>query len=102
MNDTASIGLPGAARQLGVSVRVLRRAIRTGRLAAPEQLSATSTLPSDWVQSAKAAIEASPQTLGSATPQKVPPFARYRGTSAWRKYSTRVKEYAEYRANQAK
>lgn len=29
---------------------------------------------------------------------KVPPFARYKGTSAWRKYKVRVKEYAAYRA----
>ena len=30
--------------------------------------------------------------------QKVPPFARYEGTSAWRKYRRRAREYARFRA----
>jgi hypothetical protein len=30
--------------------------------------------------------------------QKVPPFARYKGTSAWRKYRRRAREYARFRA----
>jgi len=30
--------------------------------------------------------------------QKVPPFARYKGTSAWRKYRNRVREYARFLA----
>ncbi|MEJ1977907.1 MAG: hypothetical protein WDN49_19175 [Acetobacteraceae bacterium] len=30
--------------------------------------------------------------------QKVPPFARYRGTSAWRKNRRRIHEYAKFRA----
>ena len=30
--------------------------------------------------------------------QKVPPFARYPGTSAWRKYRVRVRAYAAYLA----
>ncbi len=30
--------------------------------------------------------------------QKVPPFARYEGTSAWRKNRRRVREYARFRA----
>ncbi len=30
--------------------------------------------------------------------QKVPPFARYKGTSAWRKYRNRAREYARFRA----
>ena len=29
---------------------------------------------------------------------KVPPFARYKGTSAWRKDHRRAREYARYRA----
>ena len=29
---------------------------------------------------------------------KVPPFARYEGTSAWRKYPRKVKAYALYQA----
>ncbi len=30
--------------------------------------------------------------------QKVPPFARYQGTSAWRKDRRRAREYAKFRA----
>ena len=30
--------------------------------------------------------------------QKVPPFARYEGTSAWTKNRRRVREYARFRA----
>ena len=30
--------------------------------------------------------------------QKVPPFARYEGTSAWRKDRRRVRAYARFRA----
>ena len=30
--------------------------------------------------------------------QKVPAFARYEGTSAWRKYRRRVREYARFQA----
>ena len=30
--------------------------------------------------------------------QKVPPFARFKGTSAWRKYRRRAREYARFRA----
>jgi hypothetical protein len=44
------------------------------------------------------AAEASPNALSRATAQKVPPFARYKGTSAWRKYSRRVREHARFQA----
>ena len=30
--------------------------------------------------------------------QKVPPFARFKGTSAWRKYRRRAREYARFLA----
>ncbi len=33
-----------------------------------------------------------------ASRQKVPPFARYKGTSAWRKDRRRAREYARFRA----
>ncbi len=33
-----------------------------------------------------------------AARQKVPPFARYQGTSAWRKDRRRVREYAKFQA----
>ncbi len=37
-----------------------------------------------------------------ASRQKVPPFARYKGTSAWRKDRRRAREYARFLASQAK
>ena len=40
---------------------------------------------------------ATPRTYPAARP-KVPPFARYKGTSAWRKNKRRVKAYALYLA----
>lgn len=101
MSDTATIGLPEAAHQLGVSIRVLRRAIRSGKLPAPPHLTATSKLPAGWVQEAKAAIEASPKALVAAFPQKVPPFARFKGTSVWRQFKRRAREYADFRAQNA-
>ena len=35
MNDTHTMGLPDAARHFGVSIRVLRRAMRNGTIPAP-------------------------------------------------------------------
>jgi hypothetical protein len=35
MNDTTKLGFPEAARTLGVPLRVLRRAIFTGKIPAP-------------------------------------------------------------------
>lgn len=45
----------------------------------------------------------SPSSLPEAAPsrrkaQKVPPFARYKGTSAWRKDRKRAREYARFLA----
>ncbi len=99
MSDTAPIGLPDAARQLGVPLHTLRRAIRSGRIPAPPHLTATATLPAGWLESAQAAVEADPHALRRTVQQKVPPFARYKGTSAWRKYANRVREYAHYQAS---
>jgi hypothetical protein len=98
MTDTTTLGFPDAARQLGVPIRVLRRAIRAGRLPAPPDLSATATIPAEWLQGAEAAAAASPKALSRSAPQKVPAFARYRGTSAWRKYANRVRAYNEFQA----
>lgn len=41
-----------------------------------------------------------PEAVGrrAAARQKVPPFARYKGTSAWRKDRRRVRAYARFRA----
>ena len=41
---------------------------------------------------------ATPSVKPGKTRQKVPPFARYKGTSAWRKDRRRVREYARFRA----
>ena len=98
MSDTAKLGLPDAARHLGVSVGVLRRAIRAGRIPAPPHLTATVALPAEWLESVKAAVEASPKALSGALLQRVAPFARYEGTSAWRKYSSRVREFNHFHA----
>jgi hypothetical protein len=98
MNETSKLSFPEAARRFGVTIRVLRRAIRTGRLPAPPHLTATASLPAEWFASAQAAVAASPKALSQSTTQKTPAFARYEGTSAWRKYSNRVRDYARFRA----
>jgi hypothetical protein len=102
MTDTTTLGLPEAARRLGVPIRVLRHAIRAGRIPAPPHLTATSVLTEAWFERAQAAAHASPKALGRSFAQKVPPFARYEGTSAWRKYANRVREYAHFRAHEAR
>jgi hypothetical protein len=96
MSETSKLSFPEAARRFGVTVRVLRSAIRAGRLPAPPQLSATAILPAEWLASAQAAVAASPKALSQGTTQKVPAFARYKGTSVWRKYPARVREYARF------
>jgi hypothetical protein len=99
MNDTSRLSLPDAARRLGVPVRVLRSAMRAGRIPAPPHLTAISVLPDGWLESVEAAVAASPKALNRVCAQKVPAFARYEGTSAWRKYSNRVREYNRFRAS---
>jgi hypothetical protein len=96
-NDTA-LGFPEAARRLGVPLRILRNAIRAGKLPAPPQVGATASLPAEWLDRVYAAIAASPFALKRRPDQKAPPFARYEGTSAWRKYRNRVREYTSFRA----
>nr|WP_294555942.1 hypothetical protein [uncultured Rhodopila sp.] len=102
MTDTAQLGLPEAARHFGVPLRVLRRAIRAGKIPAPAKLTATSTLPPEWLASAKAAVEASPNALSRQPRQRVPAFARYEGTSAWHKHRVRVRAFARFRAAEAR
>ena len=97
MSDPSPIGFPEAARRLGVSLRVLRQAIRAGKIPAPPHVSATAVLPAEWLARAEAAVEASPKALNRGVAQKVPAFARYEGTSAWRKYGHRVREYNRFR-----
>jgi hypothetical protein len=101
ISTSASFGFPEAARRLGVPLRVLRRAIRAGHIPAPSPANATATLSAAWLSQAEAAAKASPAAFSRAFTQKVPPFARYEGTSAWRKYTNRVREYAQFRASTA-
>jgi hypothetical protein len=97
MSDT-QLGFPDAARRLGVPLRVLRHAIRAGKIPAPPHRSATASLPAEWLDRAQAAAEASPHALSRPPSQKAAPFARYVGTSAWRKYKNRVREYKAFQA----
>ena len=46
-------------------------------------------------------MTAAPKKVYATAKPKVPAFARYRGTSAWRKYKIRVREFNEYRAAHA-
>jgi hypothetical protein len=96
-----TLSLPQAAHRLGVPLRVLRQAMRAGTIPAPAHVTATTALPAGWLKDAEAAIEASPHALRGTRRQKVPAFARYEGTSAWRKYTVRVREYAHFRAASA-
>ena len=98
MTDTVTFGLPDAARSLGVPLRVLRRAIFDGKIPAPPHLTATASVSTEWLSSAKAAVEKSPKALSRAFAQKVPPYARYEGTSAWHKYKNRVRQFAHFKS----
>ncbi len=101
MTDTTILGLPEAAGYFGVSISVLRRAIRAGHIPGPSPLTATSVFPADWFETAKAALAEHPKALNRNLKQKAPAFAHYQGTSAWRKYATRVRDYAAFKAKQA-
>ncbi len=92
MSDTSVIGLPEAANRLGVPVRLLRRSIRAGHIPAPPGLTAVTPLTAEWLSGARAAVAASPGIFSAGRKQKVPAFARYKGTSAWTKYRRRVRE----------
>jgi hypothetical protein len=95
---TTPIGLPEAARHFGVSVRVLRDAIRAGRLPALPGLSATVSIPAEWLAEADAAIAEKPKVFSRAATQKVPAFARFEGTSFFHKFRRRARAYAEHQA----
>jgi excisionase family DNA binding protein len=95
MTDT-TMGFPEAAARLGVPLRVLRRAIRAGRIPAPATGGATAHLSAEWLASAEKAVAESPDALNRSFEQKTPAFAHYPGTSAWRKYPARVREYARF------
>ncbi len=101
MTETATFGFPEAAARLGVSLRVLRRAIRAGKVPAPATATATAHLSQDWLDSVEAKLSQDPQALKNVIAQKTPAFAHYPGTSAWRKYKVRVRDYARYLAGRA-
>lgn len=99
MNDTTTFGLPEAASRLNVTVRVLRRAIRAGKIPAPANQTATVTLTPEWLASVQAAAAASPKALNRGAQQKVPAFARFEGTSCWHKHRSKVRAYARAMGN---
>jgi hypothetical protein len=101
MNETSKLGFPEAAAHFGVSITVLRRAIRAGAIPAPAKVNAVAVLSDEWIASVKAAVQESPAALSRRLPQRVPAFARYEGTSAWRKYASRVRDYAQFKAHAA-
>ena len=96
----STLSLPAAASHLGVPVRVLRRAIRLGTVPAPANLNALSLLSQEWFASVQLAVAANPRAL-KVFPQKVPAFARYEGTSCFRKYPNRVREFNAHKAKLA-
>jgi hypothetical protein len=102
MSDTSPLGFPEAARRLGVALWVLRRAIRTGRIPAPPQVGATASIPAAWLERVEAEVKEQPALLSRRFQQKVPAFARYEGTSAFRKYANKVREYAHFQAARRK
>jgi excisionase family DNA binding protein len=97
----ATLTFPEAAAKLGVSLRVLRQAIRDKRLPAPADNGATAHLSSAWLASVESAVKETPQLLNRTFAQKTPAFARYPGTSCWRKYPAQVREYARFQATHA-
>ena len=96
----STLSLPAAAARLGVPVRTLRRAMRMGKIAAPANLNALSLLSQEWLATAQLAVAANPKAL-NVFPQKVPAFARYEGTSCFRKYPNRVREFNAHKASLA-
>jgi hypothetical protein len=98
MDGTSKIGFPEAAERFGVPIWVLRRAIRDGKIPAPVDASAVAQLSEEWIASVAEAVQKSPAALSRHLKQRVPPFARYNGTSAWRKYASRVRDHRAFRA----
>ena len=92
-----TLSLIDAAHHLGVPVRVLRRAMRLGTIPAPANLNALSQLSQEWLASAQLAAVANPKAF-KVFPQKVPAFARYVGTSAFRDKPNRVREFNAHKA----
>ena len=99
MTSSSTLGFAQAAQALGVSIRRLRQAIRSGKIPAPAaSVTAVSTLTPEWLASVKDAAKASSGAFKDSDRQQVPAFARYEGTSAWRKFHRRVHAYNLNRA----
>ncbi len=99
MTSTSTLGFAQAAKSLGVSIRTLRRAIHDGKVPAPAGgVSATSALDAGWLNSVRRTASTTPGVFKHRDKQHVAAFARYEGTSAWRKYRRRVREYNAARA----
>jgi len=96
MSETSKLGFSEAAAHFGVSIRVLRRAIRAGSIPAPAELNAVASLSPAWIESVEESVKQSPGALSRRLRQRVPAFARYEGTSAWRKYASRVRDFAHF------
>ena len=79
MSDTFSLGFPEAARRLGVPIRVLRRAIRAGKIPAPPRVTATASLDASWFEEVQAAVAASPKALSRSLPERRPRSRDTRG-----------------------
>ena len=99
MTSTSTIGFAQAAQQLGVSIRTLRQAIHNGNVPAPEgAVTAVSPVSTDWIAAVQEKAKNVPGVFKDSHRQKVPAFARYEGTSAWRKYARRVRDFNHARA----
>ncbi len=94
MTKSTTLGFPQAAQALGVSIRTLRQAIRNGKIPAPgANVTAVTTLTPEWLASVQQTAKASPDRFKDSGRPAVPAFARYEGTSAWRKFHRRVHAY---------
>ncbi len=98
MTSTSTLGFAEAAKTLGVSIRTLRHAIRTGKIPAPAGVSAVSTLDAEWLAGVQQTAKADRGVFKHGGKPAVPAFARYEGTSAWRKFHRRVREFNAARA----
>ncbi len=92
------LSFPAAAARLGVKPRILRSAIRAGKIPAPAALGALASISPEWIASVQEAATANTKLFSGIKKPKVPAFARYEGTSAWRKYTSRVRAFTAFRA----
>ena len=99
MSTVFEPGLPDAARRLGVHPRILKHAIRTGKVSAPPQ--GPGSVPDSWVAEAGPKVAAAAHALNGMSSRRVPEFARFEGTSAWQQFPRRARAYARFKAARA-